>query len=241
MTDAPSDAIPSDPADQKERAAVAALSRVRSGTVIGLGSGSTAAQFIAALGRALKSGALSDVRGIPTSEESGRLAADAGVPVVTFADAPDGCDVTVDGADEVGPGLQLIKGLGGALLREKMVAQNSRRLVIIADGSKAVDRLGTKSPLPVEVVPFGRAATERFLRSLGCDPVLRAGRDGSPYVTDNAAYIYDCHFPGGIDDPAAIDAEMKARAGVLVTGLFLGLADEAILAGAGGVRVLRRE
>ena len=240
MTDAAETTPTPDAADQKERAAVAALSRVRPGTVVGLGSGSTAAKFIAALGRALKDGTLSDVRGIPTSEESGRLAAAAGVPVVTFAEAEQGCDVTVDGADEVGPGLALIKGLGGALLREKMVAQNSRRLVIIADGSKAVNRLGTKCPLPVEVVPFGRAATERFLRSLGCEPALRVSADGSPYVTDNAAHIYDCRFPGGIAHAPALDAAMKARAGVLVTGLFLGLADEAILADADGVRVVTK-
>lgn len=223
--------------DPKQRAALTAVGRVSSGTTVGLGSGSTARLFIVALGHALERGSLQNLRGIPTSAESERLAVAAGIPVVTFADAPDGCDVTVDGADEVGPGLALIKGLGGALLREKMVAQNSRRLVIIADAAKAVDKLGTRSPLPVEVVSFGRAATERFLRSLGCDPVLRVA-GGSEYVTDNGNFIYDCRFPGGIDDPAALDAALKSRAGVVETGLFLGLASEVILADDAGVRVL---
>jgi ribose 5-phosphate isomerase A len=194
-----------------------------------LGSGSTAALFIAALGRALAEGSLADIRGIPTSRASADLAAAADIPLTDFEHV-DRCRLTIDGADEIGPELALVKGLGGALLREKIVAQNSDELVIIADAGKVVDKLGTKSPLPVEVTPFGQHATRRFLESLGCRPELRdAG--GKPFVTDNANLIYDCHFAGGIADPAALARQLEERAGVVQHGLFLNIAAAALIAG----------
>ena len=221
----------------KLAAAAAAADQLESGTVLGIGSGSTAALFIAELGKRLADGRLEKIRGIPTSRESEQLAAAAGIPLTTFADEPR-CDLTVDGADEVAPTLDLIKGLGGALLREKVVAQNSRRLLIMADGSKLVGALGEKGPLPVEVAAYGHESQFRFLMGLGCEPVLRRVR-GEPFVTDNGNYIYDCRF-GRIDDPAELNATLLARAGVVETGLFLGLAETVLVADAGGVREMKR-
>ncbi|MEL7239271.1 MAG: ribose 5-phosphate isomerase A, partial [Planctomycetota bacterium] len=156
----------------KREAARQALGEVKSGQIVGLGSGSTAAHFIDLLGEALASGKLSDIRGVPTSRESEQLARDAGIALTTL-DEVTCCNVVVDGADEVDPELRLVKGLGGALLREKIVAQNSDRRVIIADASKQVDRLGTKGPLPVEVLPFAHERLPAFFESLGGRPVLR--------------------------------------------------------------------
>jgi ribose 5-phosphate isomerase A len=146
----------------------------------------------------------------------------------------------VDGADEVTPSLDLIKGMGGALLREKIVAQASERFVIIADEGKAVQRLGTRSPLPVEVVDWGWAGHVAELEARGADVTLRTLEDGRPFVSDNGNLILHCRFPDGIADAPALDAALHARAGVVETGLFLGLATEAILAGPEGVRRLGR-
>ena len=148
--------------------------------------------------------------------------------------------MTVDGADEVAPNFDLIKGLGGALLREKMVAQASRHLVIIVDEGKIVSRLGTRSALPVEVAPFSWKSHRPFLLELGANPVLRVGEDESPYLTDNGNYILDCRFEGGIPDPRRLDLAFGARAGVLESGLFLGMAREVIVGGAEGARILER-
>ena len=222
----------------KLAAARAAADRVESGTVLGIGSGSTAALFIAELGGRIAGGAITGVRGIPTSRASEQLAVAAGIPIATFADEPR-CDLTVDGADEVAPNLDLIKGLGGALLREKVVAQNSRRLLIIADGSKVVDALGEKGPLPVEVAVYGHESQFRYLMGLGCEPSLRRKADGTPFVTDNGNYIYDCRF-GRIDDPSGLNTTLLRRAGVVETGLFLGIADTVLVADAGGVREMKR-
>src|SRR5205823_1383899 len=156
----------------KQRAGEAALSFIRDDMVVGLGTGSTADYFIAALGEAIKTGKLRGIRGIATSIQSERRAREVGIPLLTFAECS-AIDLTVDGADEIDPKLNLIKGLGGALLREKVVAQNSRELVIIADATKKVSALGTKSPLPVEVTQFGHETQEKFLRDLGCIPTLR--------------------------------------------------------------------
>ncbi len=225
--------------EAKRLAAVAALGEVRDGMVVGLGTGSTADHFLIALGEALATGKLADIRGVPTSTQSERRATELGIPLTTLAECP-APDVTVDGTDEVSRDLDLIKGLGGALLREKIVAQNSRRLVIVADGSKCVDRLGTHGPLPVEVAPFAHETHESFFRKLGCAPTLR--RDGGAvFVTDNGNYIYDCHFAGGIDDPAALDRALRARAGIVETGLFLRLADLALIGDETGVRTIERE
>ena len=204
---------------------------------VGLGTGSTAKLFIDSLGAAIAQGRLKNIKGIPTSNRSGEQAEKLGIPLTTFAQTAT-LDVTVDGADEVGPGLNLIKGLGGALLREKLVAQNSKRLVIVADDSKRVSALGTKSPLPVEVTQFSHEASARYLKSLGCVPTLRMAGN-SPYVTDNGNYIYDCKF-ARIDDPRALEEKLAHRAGIVETGLFIAMADNVLLAGPDGVETLAR-
>jgi ribose 5-phosphate isomerase A len=173
---------------------------------------------------------------VPTSRQSERRAIELGVPLTSFAQVQQ-IDITVDGADEVGPNLNLIKGLGGALLREKIVAQNSKRLVIVADASKVVTALGTKSPLPVEVTMFGHEVQAAFLRGLGCTPMLRMS-EGKPFVTDNGNYIYDCRF-SRIDDPLALQQQLASRAGIVESGLFIGLAKLALIAN--GDSVERRE
>lgn len=224
--------------DAKERAGLAALDYIKDGMLVGLGTGSTAKLFIDALGAALREGRLKNIQGIPTSIRSQEQAQKLGIPLTSFAQSPT-LDVTVDGADEVGPGLNLIKGLGGALLREKLVAQNSRKLVIVADDTKKVNVLGTHSPLPVEVTQFSHQASQRFLLAQGCSPTLRTGPDGSPYVTDNGNYIYDCKF-ARIDDPRALEEKLAHRAGIVETGLFIDMADVVLLSSADGVLTLKR-
>lgn len=217
----------------KQRAAEGSLKLVSDGMVIGLGTGSTADFFLQALASALRDGRLKDVRGIPTSRQSERRANELGIPLITLAQAKP--DVTIDGTDEIDPDLNLIKGLGGALLREKIVAQNSGKLVIIADAGKTVTRLGTKSALPVEVAQFAHDAHIDFFRDLGATPVLRRTSDGAPYVTDNGNYIYDCRFKA-IADAAAMNEKLHSRAGVVETGLFVGIAAVALIADENGVK-----
>jgi ribose 5-phosphate isomerase A len=225
--------------DAKQRAAEAALALIHNDMVVGLGTGSTADHFLVALSRALRDGRLRGVRGIPTSRRSERNADELGIPLMTLAQCPHP-DITVDGADEITPNLDLIKGLGGALLREKIVAQNSKRLVIVADESKMVETLGTRGALPVEVVPFGHETHEPFFRSLGCVPTLRRGSDGAPVTTDNGNLIYDCRF-ARIDAPRTVELALESRAGVVETGLFLGIAGMALVAaGEAEVRRLTR-
>jgi ribose 5-phosphate isomerase A len=225
--------------NRKSRAASAALEYVRNDTIIGLGSGSTAECFLEALAAALKVRQRRNVRGVPTSRRTAERAGELGIPTLSLDDAGE-LDVAIDGADEVSPSLELIKGLGGALLREKIIAQNARSLIIIADSSKRVEKLGTKAPLPVEVVPFAHDTHARFLASLRCDPKLRRGPAGETYVTDNGNYIYDCPFAGGIEDPTELGRILADRAGVVETGLFLGIAQVALLADDSGVVTLRR-
>lgn len=211
----------------KQRAAEAALPLLHSDMVVGLGTGSTADFFLVALADALKSGRLRNIVGVATSRQSEHRSQELGIPLTTLAQAPV-IDVTVDGADEVDPNLNLIKGLGGALVREKIVAQNSRQFVIIADASKSVATLGTKAPLPVEVVPFAHEVHEAFFRSLGAEPVLRRA-GGMIFNTDNGNLIYDCRFQR-IDDPAGLEQALCRRAGVVGTGLFVGMANVALIA-----------
>lgn len=226
----------------KRLAAKEALKLVKSGMIIGLGSGSTSTLFIEALGEAVKSGALTNIVGIPTSKESERLAKKLGIAVSDFG-SHERCDLTIDGADEFDPQLQLIKGLGGALLREKLVAQNSKRLVIIVDEKKRSSRLGTVSPLPVEVTTFGLPAHERFLKSIGAAATLRQAKDGSgSYLTDNGNYIYDCRFEDGIADARELALQLQERAGIVQHGLFLGIASAVIVATKdGGVETVTRK
>src|ERR1700722_14371325 len=224
--------------DPKQRAGDAALGYIKDGMAVGLGPGSPAKLYIDALGAALRAGQLKNIKGIPTSIRSRDQAKQLGIPLTDFAETPS-LDVTVDGADEVGPGMNLIKGLGGALLREKLVAQNSRKLEIVADDSKKVAALGTKSPQPVEVSQFSHEASERFLRGLACVPTLRKAENGSLYVTDNGNYIYDCRFPR-IDEPRILQESLANRAGIVETGLFLDMADIVLLAGIDAVETMKR-
>jgi len=212
---------------------------VRSGMVVGLGTGTTADQFLQALAAAIKAGKLRDIRGVPTSRQSECRARELGIPLTTLAECPRP-DVTIDGADEVDPQLNLIKGLGGALLREKIVAQNSQKLVIIADASKAVARLGTKSMLPVEVVPFAFEIQQGFLRSVGAAPNLRQTANGQTFVTDNGNHIYDCRF-NGIDKPHELESALRNRAGIVETGLFLAMASVALIADDNSVQERSRQ
>lgn len=223
---------------RKERAGRAGADLVSDGDIVGLGTGSTASFAILRLGERVAEGLR--ILGIPTSVESERLALEAGIPLTTLEEHPD-IDITIDGADEVDPNLDLIKGLGGALLREKIVAYATRREVIVVDPSKLVDRLGTRAPLPVEVTAYGHAAVARRLRALGCEPALRPRKapGSGPFVTDNGNLIYDCRFDG-IPDPAALERRIDAIPGVVECGLFVGLAAVVIAASEGGLDVRQR-
>jgi len=217
----------------------AAAALVQNGMVVGLGSGSTVRHFVLALGRRVRDQGLR-ITGVPTSVETEALARDNAITVKD----PDGTaiDLAVDGADEIERGtLRLIKGLGGALLREKIVAQAAKRFVVIADASKLVDVLGARAPLPVEVVRFGHAATAHRLAALGGAPVRRRARDGGEFFSDGGNVIYDCAGFAPIRDPFTLQRDLRAIAGVVETGLFLQCAEQAIIAGAdGGVQVMHR-
>jgi ribose 5-phosphate isomerase A len=230
-----------DSGDFKRAAAEAAVAReVQSGMRVGLGSGSTVAFALDALGEALREGRLRDIVGVPTGEETARRARELGIPLGELHEVGE-LDVTIDGADEIDPYLDVVKGLGGALLREKMIAQATRRFVIIADDTKQVQRLGQKAPLSVEVVQFAWQSHLPFLRDLGATPVLRM-EDDSPYTTDNGNYILDCRFSEeeGMSDPATLDWQLLGRAGIVEHGLFLDMAAIAYAAGAHGVAGLVR-
>ena len=218
-------------ADAKRAAAEAAVAaEVRSGMALGLGTGSTASFVTIAVGRLLAAGELEGIVAVPTSEATAALARAHGVPLVTLAEQPQ-LAVCIDGADEISPELGLIKGLGGALLREKIVASAADRFVVVGDDSKRVARLGEKAPVPVEVIPFGAAVCARALAELGCDPVLREG-----VVTDEGNVILDCRF-GPLDEPEALATAIRSIPGVVEHGLFLGMARVAYVAGAGGVEI----
>ena len=232
--------VPVPIADQLKRAvAERAAEHIQPGMRVGLGTGSTVAHFLDVLGELIGRGELAELVGVPTSVRTAERARSLGIRLMELDEAQP-LDVTVDGADEVGPGLDLVKGLGGALLREKMVAQASHRLVVMVDESKMVRRLGTRAPLPVEVIPFGWRAHLSFLRELGCEPALRRGADGSSYLTDNGNHMLDCRFPDGMDNPGAIDEVLCRRAGVVESGLFLRMATTVIVAAASGIRILER-
>ncbi|MBV8457699.1 MAG: ribose-5-phosphate isomerase RpiA [Acetobacteraceae bacterium] len=227
----------SDPRDaEKQAAGEAAAELVQDGMAVGLGTGSTATWMIAALGRRVQAGL--SIVGIPTSERSAAQARSLGIPLITFADRPR-LDLTIDGADEIARGsLNLIKGLGGALLREKLVAAASDRLVIVGDQGKLVDQLGA-TPVPVEVVEFGWQTTRARIEAMGGRLALRMGAD-TPFRTDGGNLILDCAF-GPIADPAALEMRLNATLGVIATGLFVGMAQSAYVAGPDGVRVLSSE
>ena len=219
----------------KRAAAEAAVELVENGMVVGLGTGSTAAFAVDALARRHRQG-LRFVS-IPTSERTATQAREAGIPLTTFAEHRQ-LDLTIDGADEVERGtLNLIKGLGGALLREKIVAAASRRLAIVVDGAKLVDRLGTRAPVPVEVVTFGWEVTQAALEALGASTRLRLSPADDPFVTDSGNHILDCSF-GPILEPARLEERIGRIVGVVESGLFIGRADPVFVADATGVHRL---
>lgn len=224
--------------DLKRQAAEKAVEFVEPGMVVGLGTGSTAVHAVNAIGQKLRDGRLHDIVAIPTSEETARNARHWGIPLTTFDDHPV-IDVTIDGADEVAPNLDVMKGLGGALLREKIVAVVTKKLIIVADDSKHVTRLATKAPVPIEVIPFARQPVTTFLESLGGRPVWRQ-KDGRPYITDEKNIIIDCFFDGGLADSAAMAQTLTNRPGIVEHGLFLGLTAMAIFAGRNGVEIVTR-
>ncbi|MBI2963321.1 MAG: ribose-5-phosphate isomerase RpiA [Deltaproteobacteria bacterium] len=214
----------------------AAAGYVENGMKVGLGTGRAAAEFVRALGARVRDERLSIV-GVPTSEATRALAEKLDLPLITLAEAGV-LDLTVDGADEVDPRLDLVKGLGGALVREKIVAASSRRLVIVVGAEKLVERLGVRTPVPVEVVPFGLSLCVRAVLALGAQPALRGGAS-TPFVSDNGNYVLDCRFPG-IDDAESLDRALRDIPGVVGTGLFAGMAEQVLVQQGGEVRVLER-
>jgi ribose 5-phosphate isomerase A len=221
--------------DRKRLAAEKAVELVQDGMKVGLGTGSTAYFAIEAIGRLVKGGYR--ILAVPTSVASEKQARELGIPLATLEEAGT-LDITIDGADEVDGNLDLIKGMGGALLREKIVAHSTRMEVIIVDDSKIVRTLGTKFPLPVEVVPFSHGRTRSYMEELGCRAEMRGG--DAPFVTDNGNYIYHLHFERGIKDPYELQRRLKEIPGVVETGLFLKMAKKVIVASDSGIRVMER-
>lgn len=196
-----------------------AAAEVQHGNIVGLGTGSTADAMLHALGARVRGGL--KVTGVATSDATRETCAQLGIPLIELDEAPN-LDLCIDGADEIDPHLNLVKGRGGALLYEKLVAMRTGRLIIIASSEKLVDRLGTRLPLPVEVIPFGHKHTHRAIEALDTAATLRRQADGSPYLTDGGHFIYDCE-PGPIADPAALATALKAITGVVEHGLFIGM------------------
>lgn len=223
----------------KQRAADEVLGLLQSGTIVGLGAGTTATLALHGLAEKLRRGELTGIQGIPCSSVIEAQARRLGVPLTTLEEHPQ-IDLTFDGADEVDPALNVIKGGGGALLREKIVAQASRREIIIVDESKLSPALGVRWAVPVEVIPFGWRTQAAYLEGLGAEVRMRRVEDGTPFKTDHGNLILDCHF-GPIADPAGLGARLDARTGIVAHGLFLGLATEVIVAGSEGIKHLRRE
>jgi len=233
----------------KKKAAEFALSYVQDGMTLGLGSGSTMVLFITLLGERIRSGELNGIRGVPTSEKTARYAHQAGIPLTSISDLvrKQGnremgrlLDLAVDGADEVDPELNLIKGLGRALLREKIVEIHTNQLIIIVDDSKLVKRLGTKGSLPVEIVSFEAEAHIEWLNTLGCQARLWLEQDGTVVRSDNGNQLVLCSFPDGIVDPREMAIKMNAHPGIIEHGLFIDMAKTVIIAGADGIRCLER-
>ena len=224
--------------DLKRQAARQAIEHVRDGMIVGLGTGSTSTWAVRLLGEKVAAGL--GIRGVPTSEATARLAREVGIPLVEF-DAIWGIDVTLDGADEVDPGLNLIKGGGGALLREKIVAAASREFIVMVDPTKLVPRLAEKFLLPVEVTPFAWQQTARHLAAVGAQPKQRLAGGNRPFVTDNGNLILDCRFPAGIDDPAGMEAAIDRIPGVVESGLFVHMTRRVVVGYPDGAREMVRE
>jgi ribose 5-phosphate isomerase A len=223
----------------KQEAAEYAVQFVQSGMTVGLGTGTTAIFATRHIAVLYKSGQLREIAAFATSRAVWQRAVELGIPMLT-EDLPRALDVTIDGADEVDPQLNLIKGGGGALLREKIVAQASRREIIIVDASKMSPQLGTRWPVPVEVLPYGWQSQARYLKSLGAEVVVRQNAQGRNYCTDQENFILDSRF-GPIPDLTALAQRLEARAGIIEHGLFLNLAQDVIVAGPGGIKHLQRQ
>ncbi|KUG25949.1 ribose 5-phosphate isomerase a [hydrocarbon metagenome] len=223
----------------KKQAAEKAVEQIKSGMVVGLGSGSTAYFAIKKIGELLQSGNLKNIVGIPTSNTTEELSISLGIPLASFENIQE-IDLTIDGADEVDEELNLIKGGGGALLREKVVAQASKREIIVVDESKISKQLGEKWHVPVEVLKFSFQLEKRFLESLGASVVLRKADDGNPYVTDENNYILDANF-GIISSPGDLARKLEARAGIVEHGLFIDLVSEIIVASTTGIRIISKK
>ncbi len=224
----------------REQAAGYALNEVRDGMILGLGTGRTTAYFIELLGSSIQQGTLKGIRGVPTSKATEAQALRLGIPLVSLSDYPQ-LDLAVDGADEVDPDLNLIKGLGRALLREKFVEVHAKKLVIVVDESKLVSKLGQKGPVPVEIIRFEHQAMINWLISLGCRAELWLEADGSPIVTDNGNYLVRCWFREGIPDAYALANALTCRPGVVEHGLFLDMAKEVIVASLHGLQILEKK
>lgn len=221
-------------AQEKEAAGRAAAELVCDGDIVGLGTGSTAYFAVVALGERVKAGL--KIVGIPTSVKTAGLAKQLGMPLTTLDEHPE-IDITIDGADEIDPSLNLIKGGGGALLREKVIAFASKKMVVVADSRKTVSALG-KFPLPVEIVDFARGVIEKRIAALGATANLRINTYGQPFVTDNGNHILDCGF-GKIADPAALALALSDTPGIVGHGLFIGIAKLALIGRGGSVEELR--
>ncbi len=221
----------------KQKAAWYAVRLVESGMVVGMGHGSTAGFAIRCIAELLRTGELKDILGVPCSIQVEIEAQQLGIPLTTLEEHPV-VDLTIDGADQVDASLNLIKGGGGALLREKIVAQASRREVIVVDETKLAPVLGTNRPVPVEIIPFGWRTHERFLQSLGATLALRRNSTGTPFRTDQGNLLLDCDF-GPIEDPARLASALGQRAGIVGHGLFLGLATDLVVARDEGVQHLK--
>lgn len=227
--------------DLKQQAARSALDFVKDGMHLGLGTGSTTAYFIALLAEKIRAGSLKDIVGVPTSENTAHQARQLGIPIISLSQLSEPClDLAVDGADEIDLHLNLIKGLGHALLREKIVEIHARQFLVIADETKLVPCLG-RGPLPVEIVQFEADLHVRWLSSLGCRAELWREEDGSPIVTDNGNHLARCWFPNGIQDAYQLARTLADRPGIVEHGLFLDMADIAIIATSNGIKYLERE
>ena len=223
----------------KKQAAEKAVEFVETGMVVGLGHGSTAAWAVRQIAELVKDGQLKDIQGVPCSLAVEELARSLGIPLTDLNEHPQ-VDLTIDGADEVDPDLNLIKGGGGALLREKMVAQASQREIIVVDSNKQSDALGTNFALPVEVVQFGWRSTAKFIEDQGAQVNQRLKDDGTPFFTNQHNYILDCDF-GPIADLGMLDFFLKTRVGIVEHGLFLGLTTDLIVAGTNGIEHIQAD
>ncbi len=221
----------------KQQAAQHALQSVQNGMILGLGSGSTTAYFVDMLGEQIQNGKIKNILAIPTSEATAKQAQRLGIPLTSLDKHPV-LDLAVDGADEVDPDLNLIKGLGRACLREKVVEINATRFIVIVDESKLVQRLGTRGPLPVEILRFEAQAHVNWLNTLDCRAEFWYEDNGELVISDNGNYLVKCYFDNGIADPYKLSDQLARRPGIMEHGLFLGMATQVVVAGATGIYTL---